>query len=686
VTRVLVVDDKPENLYYLETLLTAHGCAVETVRNGKDALEAARRDAPDLVISDLLMPMMDGYTLLRKWKADEHLKSIPFVVYTATYTDAEDEELAMRLGADAFILKPAEPEAFIALIREVQRKSAAAASDDTNQPLDDETALLREYSEVLIRKLESKSVQLAESNRQLTRDIAARKVAESALRESEERFRQVAENIEDVFWLSDLDNHVVYVSPAYEKVFGRSRQSLYDDPSAWTLSVHPNDREAIARSLVRYATGTWDETYRIVRPDDSVRWIRARAYPVRDAAGQIYRIAGISRDVTDYRTLEEQFRQAQKMEAVGRLAGGIAHDFNNLLSVILSYTEMVLEEFPAGDRNRENMREVLRAGERAAGLTRQLLAFSRQQVLQPAVLDLGQVLREMEKLLRRLLGEDVELSLLIAPLHTRVFADPSQIEQIIMNLAVNARDAMPTGGNLTIEIRNVELDEAYAATHPAVEPGPHVMVAVTDTGTGMDASTCERIFEPFFTTKERGKGTGLGLSTVFGIVKQSQGHVHCYSEPGRGTTFRIYLPSTDRAVAVVAPSQPVPATLGGFETVLIVEDDDQVRELTGIILKRAGYNVLDAQNGGEAFLIAEKFGAKIHLLVTDVIMPRMSGRELAERLAPMRPEMKVLYVSGYTEDSILQHGILDAGIAFVQKPVTRDRLLRKLRDVLDSPR
>jgi two-component system cell cycle sensor histidine kinase/response regulator CckA len=688
--RVLIVDDKEENLYYLAALLAGHGYEVETARHGAEALVRARQRAPAVVISDLLMPVMDGYTLLRHWKADPRLSHAPFIVYTATYTEPQDEQLALSLGADAFILKPAEPEDFLARLRAVESNAAAAAPVSAHQPAGDEERRLRDYGEALIRKLEQKTLQLEESNRQLQGDILGRELAEVALRQSEERFRQLAENIDDVFWLSYPETrHIFYVSPAYETIFGRSRESLYASPGGWDEAVHPEDRERVARSLPAQATGRWDETYRIVRPDGSNRWIRTRAYPVRDGHGRIYRVAGVSRDVTEYRRLEEQFRQAQKMEAVGRLAGGVAHDFNNMLSVILSYTALVLDDLPPGGRMRDDIHEVHRAGQRAAELTRQLLAFSRQQMIQPRVLDLGQVVLDMERMLRRLLGEDVALSLLASPAAGKVYADPSQIEQIVMNLVVNARDAMPAGGKLTLEVRSVEIDAAGTAGRPGFVAGSYMMLVVTDTGMGMDVPTRERIFEPFFSTKEKGKGTGLGLSTVFGIVKQSQGYIHVSSEPGRGASFQVYLPRTDRAFETADPAPPEPATLHGSETILLVEDDEQVREMSQAILRRNGYQVLDAQNGGEAFLISEKFDGSIDLLLTDVVMPRMSGRELAERLTPRRPEMRVLFVSGHAEDSIVRHGVLEAGIAFLQKPITPEVLLRKLRAVLtatDAPR
>jgi two-component system cell cycle sensor histidine kinase/response regulator CckA len=381
------------------------------------------------------------------------------------------------------------------------------------------------------------------------------------------------------------------------------------------------------------------------------------------------------------RKSEEQLRQSQKMEATGRLAGGIAHDFNNLLSVILSYSNVLLGDLPPDSSVRADIEEIRHAGERAAALTRQLLAFSRQQVLEPSVVDLNGIVAGMDKMLGRMIGEDVELRVVPAADLGKIKVDPGQIEQVIMNLAVNARDAMPRGGTLTLETANIELDAAYASDHMGVAPGPHVMLAVTDSGIGMDRATQARIFEPFFTTKQR--GTGLGLSTTFGIVKQSGGHLFVYSEPGRGSTFKIYFPRSGGDVA--APRKPrgrLPVS--GSETILLVEDEAQVRAITRIILTRSGYKVLEAQDPADALALCGRFADTIHLLLTDLVMPKMNGRELAEKLSPQRPGMRVLYMSGYTHDTVVHHGALEASISFLQKPFTPDSLMWKVREVLGA--
>jgi two-component system cell cycle sensor histidine kinase/response regulator CckA len=385
------------------------------------------------------------------------------------------------------------------------------------------------------------------------------------------------------------------------------------------------------------------------------------------------------------RQIEAQLLQAQKMEAIGELTGGIAHDFNNMLTIIIGYSDLLLQNLKADDSLRSDIEQIQLAGKRASSLTQQLLAFSRKQVLQPRVLDLNAVLTNLDQMLQRLISEDIAMVAVPAPGLWRVYADPSQIEQVIMNLVFNARDAMPKGGKLTIETANVELDDAYACEHISIRPGPYVMLAVSDTGCGMDTETQARIFEPFFTTKEKGHGTGLGLSTVYGIVKQSDGNIWVYSEPGRGTTFKIYLPRVEGVVETVEPGAVRTKTVRGSETILLVEDENGVRRLAHSILRAHGYTVLEARHGKEAILLSGQHEGLIRLMVTDVVMPEMSGRELAEHLKPSRPNMKVLFMSGYTDKAMLHQGTLEPGTAFLQKPFTPEALARKVREVLDSP-
>jgi two-component system cell cycle sensor histidine kinase/response regulator CckA len=619
--------------------------------------------------------VMDGYTLLSHWKADDRLKKVPFIVYTATYTEPEDEQLALRLGADAFILKPAEPEDFLARIRTV-KAAEATASTPTKTRVGDEDSLLRLHSEALVRKLEDKMRQLEEANRTLQQEKAELNLRDRAI-------QAVSQGI--VITDSHLpDNPIVYASPGFERMTGYATKEVVGRNCRF-LQGRETDQTSAAE-LGRAIRETRISTVELLnyRKDGTPFWNSVTVSPVVDVNGAVTHFVGVQTDVTDRRQLEAHLRQAQKMEAVGRLAAGVAHDFNNLLSVILSYTALVLDALKPADPLRPDVEEIGRAGERATDLTRQLLAFSRQQVRQPRVVDLGRLVVGVEKMLGRLLGENIELSLLSPPSLGAVHMDPSQIEQIIVNLALNARDAMPWGGKLTIETANAELDAQYAAEHHGPIPGPYVMLAIADTGVGMDAATRERIFEPFFTTKERGKGTGLGLSMVFGIVKQSQGHISVFSERDRGTTFKVYFPRVDPAPETASIPPATSAASRGSETVLLVEDDDQVRLMTRAILGRHGYNVLDAQNGGEAFLISEQYAAKIQLLLTDLVMPRMTGMELADRLLCLRPEMRVLFMSGYAEKADSQGDLPEVGRAFLQKPITPDVLLRRVRESLDA--
>jgi PAS domain S-box-containing protein len=786
---ILAVDDNRDNLTSIAAVvrdvLPEARCL--TALGGREGLDLARAEDPDVILLDVVMPGMDGFAVCGELKRDERLRLIPVVFLTALRTDRESRIRALEAGAEGFLSKPPDPAELTALIRAMAKVKAAGRFRRLEK---DELAAL-----------------VAERTRELELELVERRRAEQEMRASEARYRSLFENMtegvaycrmvyedgqpcdfvylavnnafealtglkgvvgrrvtevipgireldfdlfvrygrvaatgrperfeyhlaaldmwvdlsvycpaaehfvavfdvitarkqaeadrellraaieqtRDVVVVTDLNGGIQYVNPAFEAVTGYLREeALGRNPRILKSGTHDL---AWYRELWATITGgsTWRGRIVNRRKDGTLYTEEATISPVCDANGKIVNFVAVKRDITEHLRLEQQFHASQRMEAIGSLAGGVAHDFNNLLSVILNYAGFALEGLHESDPLRADLAEVQKAAERAAGLTRQLLAFSRKQVLEPQVLDLNQVLSNLEKMLRRLIGEDIEFAQVLAPDLGRVKADQGQLEQVIMNLVVNARDAMPHGGRLTIETENVELDRNYAGRYVAALPGPHVLLAVSDTGCGIDGATRQHLFEPFFTTKPRGKGTGLGLSTAYGIVKQSGGNIEVDSEPGTGTTFKVYLPRLNGGPELSAAEGVAASPAVGTETILVVEDEEAVRKVAVRMLRASGYNVLTASNGGEALLTCEQHDGDIALLLTDVVMPQMSGRELAERLRQLRPGMRVLFMSGYTNDAIVRHGVLEAGIRFISKPFSSPELARKVRESLDSP-
>jgi len=518
-------------------------------------------------------------------------------------------------------------------------------------------------------------------------DITERKQAEAAHRQAEEKYRSIFENAVEGIYQATPEGRLTSVNPSMVRILGYDSQEeliTHRMESESQYYVDQNFHENLTATLAEKGVVMGFEC-EVYRKDLSKVWVSLNIRAIRDESGQLLLHEGSVEDITERKSLEEQFRQAQKMDAVGKLAGGVAHDFNNLLTAIIGYSDMNLRHLQPEDPGRSDIEEIKKAGVRASALTRQLLAFSRKQVLQPKVFDLNHTISEMYKMLKRLIGEDIQLETVLDPALGSVKADPGQVEQVLLNLAVNARDAMPDGGKVTIETANVDLDEQYASNYVTVKASPHVMVAISDTGCGMDKQTQAHIFEPFFTTKPVGQGTGLGLSTVYGIVKQSGGSIWVYSEVGKGTTIKIYFPRVDRETRQSDRTSTLTGLPRGTETILLVEDDETVRKMTSTALRTLGYYVLEAANGEAALFICEHSkGEAINLLLTDVVMPEMNGCELARRLAGMRPRMRALYMSGYAPNAIVQHGVLDGSLSFLQKPFTPSALAQKVREVLDK--
>ena len=629
--RVLMVEDSEDDALLVLRELRAAGYDLTHERvDTAAALEAALDRHPwDLVIGDYSMPHFSGTAALAMLR--QRGLDVPYICVSGTITE-ELAVAAMKAGAHDYVTKGQLKRLLPAIERELREAQGRATLRATEASF----ATLVEYAPVGIYR-SSPEGRFLSVNAAVVRMLGYETGAQ----------------------VLNLDMaRDVYADAA-------ERQRLVE-------------RDTYSDRQYDNVEATWK------RRDGRLLTVQLSVRAVRNAAGRVDYYETFVRDVTDQRRLQQQVLQSQKMEAVGRLAGGVAHDFNNLLTVITSYSDLLLEDLAPGDAKRDDLEQVRKAADGAAALTRQLLAFSRQQVVEPRVVSLNTVVEGLQKILRRVIGEDIEVTITLAPDLGSVRADVGQLEQVLMNLVVNARDAMPTVGRLTVETANVEHDPEYARDREAAAVRRFAMLAVTDTGCGMDEATKARIFEPFFTTKETGKGTGLGLATVYGIVKQAGGFIWVYSEPGQGTSFKVYLPAVDATAERTTAAATTPAPRG-TETVLLVEDAAAVRAVTKQVLERQGYTVLEAPDGEAALRLAQRHRGVVHLLLTDVVMPRLNGRELAERLVRLRPDVKVLYASGYTDDSVVRHGILESGTAYLQKPFSPESLARKVRDVLDAP-
>jgi two-component system NtrC family sensor kinase len=822
--KTLIVEDNADDRRILRYNLERHGCDVMEAADGREGLEAARAHKPELIISDALMPRMDGYQFLRSVKTDEALKTVPFIFYSAVYTGQKEMKLALSLGADAFIIKPKEPEELWDEIKNILENCKLGKKPVASAPLiEEEEEYLRKYGTIVATKLEEKILELdravterkqAEESLQeqkifaeyliensavatfvldarhkvviwnkaceeltgvpaaemlgtdnqwkpfyehkrpvladividgdfaklpelysthakstltpnalhaegwygnlngrdryilfdaapisikkgeLTaaietlQDITERKRAEESLAESESKLRTLTNTAADVIVMIDAEDKITYWNPAGKRILGYSAEEVLGRDL--TLIIPHRYREAHKKAFNKFVeTGRVAKGLRkqyevaAIKKDGTEVPVELSISGLR-VQGKCYSV-GIIRDVSERRKLEDQLRHSQKMEAIGQLAGGVAHDFNNILTAIIGYGSILHRKMNKDDPLRINVEHMLESADRAAHLTYSLLAFSRKQILNPRHVDLNDVIARVEKLLRRVIGEDIELKTSLKKGPVTVNADSGQIEQVLMNLATNARDAMPRDGSFTIETDTLVLDDAFARVHGYGEAGAYALVTVTDTGTGMDEEMRKKIFEPFFTTKEVGRGTGLGLSIVYGIIKQHRGFINVYSEPGKGTAFKIYLPLLNpeiekNGMPAAVPEEEPPR---GTETVLVAEDDEGVRKLSRAVLEESGYTVIEAKDGADAVDKFMKNRDAVRLVILDMIMPKKSGKEAYEEIKRTNPAIKTIFVSGYTADKLQREGVLEEGVELIMKPLGPRDFLRKVREVLD---
>lgn len=681
--RILNVDDKPENRYLIEVLLQGHGYEVRSAGDGAEALELLRAEPFDLILSDILMPVMDGFALCRTIRADEQLRRMPFIVYTATYTGPQDEAFALTIGADRFVQKPCEPDELIAIIAEVLAQAKGDRRAAPPESAEDEE-VLKLYNERLVRKLEQKMLQVE-------KEMAARQRTEETLRQNEQKYRSLYTSIRDAILVFDTDRTVTDCNPAFSDLFGYRQDEMISKTSHLLYATGEEFRRFDEALLDHRNDPGFLHLVRFRKKDGSLFPGEVNVFQLHDDAGQRTGFISLIRDVTDRmraeeqrRELEAQLHQAQKMESIGRLAGGVAHDYNNMLSVILGYAQIALAKTPPDSPVQEHLAQIIDAAQRSATISRQLLGFARKQTVAPKIVDLNATIGAILKMLRRLIGEDIDLVWRPNADLWPVLIDPSQIDQILANLCVNARDAVAGGGRIVIETGNTVLDRASCARFPGAVAGEYAWLKVSDNGCGIEPEVAERVFEPFYTTKEQGLGTGLGLATVYGIVRQNNGFIELHSHPGQGAVFTIYLPKHARSLEVEPPVAALPVQRGMGETVLIVEDEEAILSFTATLLSELGYRVLATKDPVEAVRLARAHGDGIDLLLTDVVMPGMNGRELAGLLRASNPDLPCLLMSGYAEGTCADQPLECRDLPFLQKPFSAGDLAAWVRQLLKS--
>ncbi|RMF48315.1 MAG: hybrid sensor histidine kinase/response regulator [Deltaproteobacteria bacterium] len=669
--KVLIVDDRSEDRALLKHYLQRLAEKIVEASDGAEALDLARAETPDLIISDALMPGVDGFELLRRIRKDDRLRAIPFIFYSAVYTGDRDRKLALALGADDFIAKPLEPDAFIRRLRRAMEELPHRSRQTDPKLLQQDEAYLRSYSQMVAARLEEKVAELEQANRRL--------------RMNERRYRNLFNSMRDVVVVATLDRIFLDANqPALrdtfgyetEEIVGRRADILYADREMFELTGREFfDRpEAVPGRIL-------EVRYR--RKNGEVFTGELYALKLLDEYGHPVGNIGVIRDITERLHMKQQLLQAQKMESIGTLAGGIAHDFNNILTVIIALGGLTLSKMASNDPLRGNMEEILKAGERAAKLTKELLLFSRRQPMDRKPVDLNGIVHRVETFLGKIIGEDILLSILPYPEPLTVDADSHQLEMVLMNLATNARDAMPGGGRLQITTGRVDFDLDNYASHDVKKPGAYALLTISDSGCGMDEETRQRLFEPFFTTKETGRGTGLGMAVAYGIIEQHDGAIEVISAPEKGTSFRIYLPlTTEEAERRESENSPT-SRLEGKETLLLVEDDDMVHNLLANLLREFGYQVLEATNGDEALRRFAAAEGKIDLVVTDLVMPEKGGADIADHIRARYPDMPIVFTTGYAPDALQQRLAALPRTCLLSKPLTPTTLMGAIRTLLD---